>query len=204
MYLPRSSSAIDLQQQPHLHRTVRHPHNPRHARPLCVPPCPHSAVQTPNQILLASPKCRSNAGCSTPQLSAGTVKRLLIYCKKLGKLKSLEYCHVAGIVTGLTNSPLMSLSSGHITLSSAKYEHRSNFVPPPPSPSRRQGLNIGTSAAFMQVTSSVVPPRRQSYARRDWHLPDSDANGCVPARDSSLTLRTDSTPPATASVPPRP
>ncbi|KAF2907364.1 hypothetical protein DAI22_12g092100 [Oryza sativa Japonica Group] len=72
MYLPRSSSAIDLQQQPHLHRTVRHPHNPRHARPLCVPPCPHSAVQTPNQILLASPKCRSNAGCSTPQLSAGT------------------------------------------------------------------------------------------------------------------------------------
>uniref|UniRef100_A0A0E0RFU0 Uncharacterized protein n=1 Tax=Oryza rufipogon TaxID=4529 RepID=A0A0E0RFU0_ORYRU len=180
MYLPRSSSAIDLQQQPHLHRTVRHPHNPRHARPLCVPPCPHSAVQTPNQI-------------KRRMLNTAIVRR-----------DSLEYCHVAGIVTGLTNSPLMSLSSGHITLSSAKYEHRSNFVPPPPSPSRRQGLNIGTSAAFMQVTSSVVPPRRQSYARRDWHLPDSDANGCVPARDSSLTLRTDSTPPATASVPPRP
>uniref|UniRef100_A0A0D3HT63 Uncharacterized protein n=1 Tax=Oryza barthii TaxID=65489 RepID=A0A0D3HT63_9ORYZ len=86
MYLPRSSSAIDLQQQPHLHRTVRHPHNPRHARPLCVPPCPHSAVQMPNQI-------------KRRMLNTAIVRR-----------DSLEDCHVAGIVTGLTNSLLMRYS----------------------------------------------------------------------------------------------
>uniref|UniRef100_A0A0E0RFQ8 Hexosyltransferase n=1 Tax=Oryza rufipogon TaxID=4529 RepID=A0A0E0RFQ8_ORYRU len=43
-------------------------------------------------------------------------------------------------------------------------------------------------AAFVQVTSSVVAPRRQFDACRDWHLPDADDNGCVPARDPSLIL----------------
>uniref|UniRef100_A0A0E0BR45 Hexosyltransferase n=1 Tax=Oryza glumipatula TaxID=40148 RepID=A0A0E0BR45_9ORYZ len=46
----------------------------------------------------------------------------------------------------------------------------------------------GRRAAFVQVTSSVVAPRRQFDACRDWHLPDADDNGCVPARDPSLIL----------------
>uniref|UniRef100_A0A0E0IQ29 Hexosyltransferase n=1 Tax=Oryza nivara TaxID=4536 RepID=A0A0E0IQ29_ORYNI len=46
----------------------------------------------------------------------------------------------------------------------------------------------GRRAAFVQVRSSVVAPRRQFNACWDWHLPDADDSGCVPAPDPSLIL----------------